>query len=338
MSLFPEPGKKQWWIIGLLFCSFGLFLACLGIGPEFRLNPFDPKLWQSYFQGHPGTEALVFFSIRVPRVTLSFLVGGCLSLSGLIFQGLLRNPLADPFIIGVSGGSCLAAVILQILDIHHSSLLILGSFAGGIATLLLLDKLARWGGQFNRFILLLSGVVLNAFFSAIISLLLLTAGDRLPPMMFWLMGSFNLPDNQLILPMGLVALISAGVLYLYAHQLNLLVLGDSRAYHFGSSPEKIKILAMVCASLLTAISVSMAGMIGFIGMFIPHIVRLTCGNDHRIMIPMTTVFGGTLLMIADTAIRTSSIGNSLPVGSLTSLFGAPFFLWLLFRQTRPSIS
>ncbi|MBI3038251.1 iron chelate uptake ABC transporter family permease subunit, partial [bacterium] len=175
---------------------------------------------------------------------------------------------------------------------------------------------------------------LNAFFSALISMLLFASGQDMPRIFFWLAGSLGLPETRLFLPMGLIAFSTFIILWLFAHPLNLMALGDFQAYHLGLDVEKMKWVALICASLLSAVAVSMSGMIGFVGMFVPHASRLLCGANHRVLVPICALSGGVLLMLTDTIARIALTGTELPVGILTAFIGAPFFLWLLVRNAR----
>jgi len=274
---------------------------------------------------------MILFSIRFPRVFLGFLVGGCLSLAGLVFQSLLRNPLADPYIIGVAGGCGLAGVSIQMLGIHNPLLLVLCGLLGGLISIVLVERISKKNGKIDRFVLVLAGVVLNAFFASLISLFLFLSGKDMPRIFYWLVGSLTLPETQLLLPLGLIAGITGFILFLHGHCLDLMVLGDFQAFQLGVDPERVKWIALLSGALLTAIAVSLSGMIGFIGMFVPHGVRILLGGNHRILIPICFMSGAVLLMLTDTIARTTPIGYEIPVGTFTAIMGAPFFLWLLIK-------
>ncbi|HNV71404.1 MAG TPA: iron ABC transporter permease, partial [Candidatus Ozemobacteraceae bacterium] len=308
-------------------------LVCVSIGPKQAVSVFDLTLWQQFWRGEAlSTDARILFQIRFPRVLLGFLVGGSLSLAGLLFQSLLQNPLADPFIIGVSGGSALAAVLAQtLLGLHDPLLIVLIAFGGGLAATVFVHLVALRAGTLHRGVIILTGVVMNAFFSAAISLTLLLAGRDMPRIFAWLMGSLNLPEPTLLLPMFTLALVVMAVVFACAHPLNLLSLGDFQAYHLGLAPERMKWLVLAAASLLTSIAVSLSGMIGFIGMFVPHAVRLTLGFDHRFLIPWSFLAGAMVLAGADTLVRLAPTGE-VPVGTVMAFLGAPVFLHILFHR------
>ncbi|MFZ2961369.1 MAG: iron ABC transporter permease [Candidatus Ozemobacteraceae bacterium] len=340
----PQPPQR---LLRKVFSPFTVFIigcagvlvvgiGCLGIGPDRSVVPWDPRILHDVWQGQFDERAMILFGIRFPRLLLGSLVGGCLSLSGLVFQGLLQNPLADPFILGVSGGAGLVAVVLQLLGVHNPLLLTGGAFLGGISAVFVVERMASLGGRLDRGRLILAGVVLNAFFGALIALALVFSGQDLPRIFAWLMGSLNIPDPTLFKPLGILSLTVAACVWAMSHPLNLLALGDLHAYHLGLDPDRAKRFALLAASLLTAIAVSLAGMIGFVGMFVPHACRLLLGSDHRRLVPASTCLGACLLMVTDTLVRLSPGGVELPVGTVTALFGAPFFLWLLSSTSRTS--
>jgi iron complex transport system permease protein len=318
----------------VLGCFFLLILVffCASIGTDVTIRAWDLGLWRQFLSGESSRETIILFSIRLPRVFLGLVVGLCLSVSGLIFQSLLRNPLADPFIIGVSGGCGLTAVFLQVLHVHDPFLLILGSFVGGLLTILAVEKTASQSGILNRYVLVLTGVMFNAFFSALITFLLLYSAADMPRIFYWLLGSLNLPSFQTLPLMGLLAMVITLFLMGFGHAVDVLSLGDFPAYHLGIDPEKTKWIALISASMLTAIAVSISGMIGFVGMFIPHLVRLLVGGGHRLLIPLSALGGATFLMLTDTFLRVSSVGAIVPIGTITAALGAPFFLFLLWRK------
>ena len=317
-------------VILALGVTLGIAALCLSLGPNSDIRLTDSSVWNQA----KSQAAIIVWKIRFPRLVLGFLVGGSLSVAGLVFQNLLRNPLADPYLIGVSGGAGLAAVLLQLSGRHSPATITLGAFAGGLLAMIGVQFLASRSGQLNRGVLILAGVVMNAFFSAMISLSLIVAGRDMPRIFFWLMGSLNLPDQSHFFPFMIAGGGAMLVLWLFSHQLDLLALGDLQAYHLGGNPERMKWLAVACASVLTAAAVSASGMIGFIGMFVPHSARFLFGHSHRLLLPMTFLLGASLLMGTDTLVRVAPTGTELPVGALTALFGGPFFLLLLLKHAR----
>jgi iron complex transport system permease protein len=276
-------------------------------------------------------EDRIIDELRLPRSLSAFAVGGVLALAGALMQVLLRNPLGDPYVLGVSGGAA-AAVLGGMLLGLQSLWLTPVAFTGAMLSILLVFALGHRAehGDTNR--LLLSGVVLAAGWGALISLILsLSPPMQLPGMLFWLMG--DLSDALTPWPTLAVLLVGlAGALWL-APQLNLAVYGLQQAAVLGINPKHLRIQLYFLASLLSAAAVSIAGAIGFVGLITPHLVRLLGGADHRILLPVSVLLGGSLLTLADTAARTLVSPMQLPVGVLTALIGVPVFLWLLVKGT-----
>ena len=309
-----------------------IFIICMSVGSNFKVSALSLSNLKSALSGNWNFEATILYKVRFPRILMAALVGGCLAISGLIFQNILQNPLADPFLIGVSGGCALAAVLVQSMGFHNPYLLAIAAFIGGMLSMFIVEMIAMRTGKINRGVLILAGVVLNALFSAVISLILILSGSNMPKIFAWLLGSLNLPNPNLMIPLGILSLICVIVLWFYSHQLDMVSLGDFHAYHLGHDPERIKWLSIVCASILTSIAVSLSGMIGFVGMFIPHAMRFLFGFKHNYLIPMCFIAGSIVLMCTDSLVRISPTGTELPVGSLTALLGGPFFLLLLINK------
>jgi iron complex transport system permease protein len=284
--------------------------------------------------GDPTTVAIVQ-RLRVPRSLLAALVGGALAASGAVFQALLRNPLAEPYVLGVSGGAAVGAVMAIVFGAGASSAGVgLAAFAGAaIAIVVVLRMAASVGPTLDTRILLLSGVVAGAFFNACI-LLALTFADTesFRSALFWMMGSFSGATWREI---GLLAVLAApalAVLFALARPLNLLAVGEETAQYLGVRTERVKLAAYGTASLLTASAVAVSGVIGFVGLVVPHVVRMTWGADHRFLIPASVLLGATFLVLADSLARTVAAPTELPIGVVTAFVGVPFFLWILRRR------
>ncbi len=277
------------------------------------------------------TRSLVI-ELRLPRALAAFATGGMLALAGAMMQVLLRNPLADPYILGVSGGAAVGALLCLLLGL--GGLWMTGSaFGGALLSMLLVFTLARGGGSWTSTRLLLTGVVVAAGWGAVISFLLAISPDStLRGMMFWLLGDLSQAGRPGI---GL-ALLALGltVALLSARDLNALIHGEDKARSLGVSVAGLRLRLYLLASLLTAVAVTIAGNIGFIGLIVPHLVRLATGNDHRILLPAATLAGASLLVVADTVSRTALAPLQLPVGVITALIGVPLFLYLLRRTAR----
>ncbi len=287
----------------------------------------------------PNPDYEIFVRIRVPRILLAALVGVALASAGVVFQALLRNPLADPYILGISSGAGLG-VILAIIGglgwtLWGRSPVAVCAFVGALATVWLVWGIGRITGKYHVTGLLLAGVVVNAFFSALIMFLTSIAkGQQLYATIFWLMG--NLTEEDLFVLWVGGGCIVAGVIGLFflSPQLNIISVGYHDARSVGVPVERIELAAFAIAAFITAVAVSLSGLIGFVGLIIPHAVRLVFGPDHRQLLPLSGLAGAMFLVVADTIARTMVAPAQLPVGVITAILGGPFFLVLLIRYSR----
>jgi len=287
-------------------------------------------LWQILTGKESGVMATIVWDLRLPRAASAFVVGGLLALAGTLMQVLLRNPLADPYILGVSGGAAvmaLAAMLLGLGAVWVKG----GALLGALVSMLLVFGLAHGRGQWTSTRLLLTGVVVAAGWGALISFLLAISPERnLRGMLFWLMGDLGHEPASML--SWLVLLFGFVVAFALARPLNLLVRGESQAAALGVDVPPLRIGLYFLASLLTAMAVTLAGSIGFVGLIVPHILRLLVAADHRVLLPAAVLLGGSLLLLADTLARTLLAPQQLPVGVVTALIGVPAFLWLLYRS------
>ena len=309
--------------------------AGVALGPS-GLAPGE--VWDAITGDASAAAADIVWRVRIPRVALAAAVGAALATAGALFQALLRNPLADPYILGVSGGAALAAVLVLALG----PILGLGyayvppaAFAGAVATVLGLLAVAGPRGRMSSNTLLLTGVVFNAFASAAIVFLASLSGFAEGASIFlWLIGSVSGARADIA---GWVALFLFGGLACalpLARSLDLLALGEENAAALGVDAERVKRLLLVAASLMVGAAVAVAGLVGFVGLVVPHLLRLVLGPDHRQLVPAAALGGAAFLVICDTVARTLPGGVELPVGAITALVGGPFFLWLLRRSSR----
>ncbi|MDO8683043.1 MAG: iron chelate uptake ABC transporter family permease subunit [Armatimonadota bacterium] len=281
-----------------------------------------------------ATESILW-DIRLPRILLAALVGMLLAAGGVALQGLLLNPLADPYTVGVSSGAALGASIAVVLGwggmLHGFGVPAL-AFATAIAAMLLVYSLARYRGRLAMHSFLLAGIVVGSFLWALLTFVMTIAGQDLSVIIYWLLGSFSAPDPwgyvRIAAPFVLLALVG---LYAFARDLNVLSLGEETANHLGVRTESLKNVIIIITSLATAAAVSVSGVIGFVGLIVPHMARRVFGPDHRILLPAAALLGATLMVAADTAARNIVPGSELPVGVITALLGAPFFCYLLKR-------
>ncbi|MCF7982028.1 MAG: iron ABC transporter permease [Pseudomonadales bacterium] len=290
------------------------------------------QIWQALTGDSESLAYMLIWELRLPRAITAFVVGAMLSIAGALMQVILRNPLADPYILGVSGGASVAALLAMLAGIAGIGISI-SAFAGALLSTLLVFSIAHGSGSWSPMKVLLTGVVLAAGWGALISLILALSPDQgLRSMLFWLMGDFSYSSSygwgSLTLLVGFIAS------YWLARPLNLLLHGSVQAASLGVSVEKVYLLIFLVASLLTAVAVSLAGNIGFVGLIVPHLVRLSIGSDHRSLLPACLLLGGTLMLIADLLARTLFSPQQLPVGVITALLGVPLFLLILHRGLR----
>jgi iron complex transport system permease protein len=282
-----------------------------------------------------AAEEVIIIQIRLPRILLGVLVGAALATAGCAMQGVFKNPMACPYVIGVSSGAALGATFaLATLAQISTYTLPLTAFIGAIAAVFLVYNIARVGGRLPTETLLLAGIAVAIFLSAITSFMLYMSGENLHGIMFWLMGGLagkGWSHVMIALPWICIGTV---VIYIFARGLNVMLLGEESAQHLGIDVEKLKKIMIVSAALITASAVAVSGIIGFVGLIIPHIMRILVGPDHRILIPSAVMAGGIFLVWSDTIARTIMAPTEIPVGIITALFGAPFFLYLLRRRKR----
>ncbi len=306
--------------LSLVIGTADISLKSLGALFSGSLTPEDPT-------------RLILFRIRLPRIILAGFVGFALSLGGVVFQALLRNPLADPYILGVSSGSAFGAVMAIVLGLGFGVGVPVMSFAGALLTVWLLMQLGtrRMGMESNT--ILLMGVIINAFFTAIIMFFISTAADeRLHSMLFWLYGDLSQGRYAHLSLIGPVLLAALAILYRFSGHLNLITAGEEVAAQLGVEVKQTKKICFLVVSLMIGVVVAFSGLIGFIGLMVPHLARMIFGSDHRLLIPMSSIGGAAFLIAADTLARTVISPSELPVGVITAFMGAPFFVFLLRRK------
>ena len=282
----------------------------------------------------PSEYRLIVFELRLPRILLGILVGAALSVAGASFQALLRNPLADPYVLGVSSGAALGAIVSLIASPRLPLITPLAAFLGAAAAIAAVYFLGRRGGELDSGTLLLAGIITASFLSAVIMFLMTTLPGRdLRGMAFWLMGDLSTPlpaSLRWVFVAGLLA--AVGAIYTTAADLNLLLTGEREATHLGVDVTRVKLVVYVAASVLTGLAVSVSGAIGYVGLLVPHAMRLLFGSDYRLLIPTSALGGGIAIVAADTLARTIAAPTELPVGAMTAMAGAPVFIYLLRRR------
>lgn len=278
-----------------------------------------------------GTHGQILMNIRLPRTLVAALVGIDLALSGAILQAIMKNPLADPHIIGISSGAGLMGIIVMLLFPEHSALITPAAFLGAMGAAMLIYILA-WKNGIQPIRIILAGVAVSAFLGAGISALMILYSDRVHSALMWMVGGLSArswPHVAMLWPYTLVGGILA---LLSACQLNILQLGDEMAKSLGLRVELTRLLLTAVAALLAASAVSVVGLLGFVGLIVPHMARLIVGSDHRVLLPASAILGAAVLMYSDTVARVAFAPVELPVGILMAALGAPFFLFLLRRQ------
>lgn len=281
---------------------------------------------------------VILLQIRLPRIVLAMVVGAALATAGVIFQALFRNPMADSWIIGVSPGAALGATIAIVFKIGHGmiglSALSLLAFLGAMGTTLFVYRIARTGTAVPVANLLLSGIAAGAFLSALVSLLMMIGQEDLHRIFFWMLGGFTGASWDrviLVLPFVLVCVV---VVLFFSRDLNLFLLGEERASQLGMETEKVKLILILLASLIASLAVSVSGIIGFVGLITPHTVRLVTGPDHRLLTPTSALAGALIMLVSDTFARLALSPREIPVGVITAMIGAPFFIYLLRSRKR----
>ncbi len=283
---------------------------------------------------------LIVVNIRLPRILLGILVGASLSVAGTSFQALLRNPLADPYVLGVSSGASLGAILALIAEpyLTLSPLLAalltpLGAFLGAAATIAAVYFLGRREGQIDSTTLLLGGVIMGSFISAIIMFLMSTLSGSLRGVSFWLMGDLSTPlQRSVYWILGIGFIVASGAIYTTASDLNLLLAGEKEAMHLGVDVPRVRLVVYIAASFLTGLAVSVSGAVGYVGLIVPHVMRFIFGSDHRTLLPTAAIGGAIAVVLADTLARTVVAPTEVSVGAVTAVVGAPLFIYLLRRR------
>ena len=318
-------------------------LLAKGVPPGAK--PIPPQAVFDILIGRGGNWPASYYDIivdlRLTRICLAALVGCGLAVAGTLMQGLFRNPMADPFVIGISAGGALGASMLFLFGLTSLSVGLLGmvltwktllpvfAFLGALGTVFLVYSIARVGGKVHGDTLLLSGVAVSAFCTAVVMFVLMRVGNQSRGLLFWMMGGLNSATWEEVYIAAVVIIVTSVLSLLLAKDMNVLLMGDETAMHLGMRVERTKVLVLLAASLLAGTAVAFTGIIGFVGLIIPHMMRLIVGPDHRVLLPASALFGATFLIWADTVARTVMSPTELPVGIVTALCGAPFFLFLL---------
>jgi iron complex transport system permease protein len=313
---------------GISFKDTGLILISLipGLNRFIDISGLDPQ------------DIVIISQIRLPRIFLSIFVGIALAAAGVIFQGLFRNPMADPFVIGVSAGAALGATIglvfitgIGMLDISTTAVFAL---LGALGTTFLVYSIAKTRGKVSVVTLLLAGIALSAMLSAITYFIMIFKINDIAKVIFWIMGGLTSASWSKLIVLAPIVTVLVVISGFFMRDLNIISLGDKRAVQLGVQTEKVKKIMLIMASFIAAVAVSVSGIIGFVGLITPHILRLIVGPDHKILYPTSAIAGGIVLLLSDTIARTVLMPREIPVGIITSIIGVPFFLYLLIRSRK----
>jgi iron complex transport system permease protein len=331
--------------LGLLLLILVAAITSAGIGPlniSYRdiLNLCLAPLFPDAAGGVDDTVRYIVIHVRLARIVLALMVGAALALSGAVYQGVLLNPLADPFTLGVSTGAAFGASLAIILGLGGFHLLGISAlpvaaFAGALSALYLVYLLGRMDGRIQITTLVLAGIIVSTFLSACISLLKSLNEDSVSTIVFWIMGSLSGKSWMHVLLVLPYLLAGGAAIFWFTRELDLLCLGDLQAQHLGVNVQQVRFVLLLASSLLTAAAVSVSGVIGFVGLVVPHLVRLLVGPQHRRLLPAVLLAGALLLLIADTIARSLlPSGEELPVGVVTAILGGPFFCYLLLHRRK----
>ncbi|MGH2332333.1 FecCD family ABC transporter permease [Thermoanaerobacter mathranii] len=288
-----------------------------------------------FFGGGSETSRMIILNLRLPRVIESAVVGMGLSVVGAFFQGLLRNPMADPYVLGISSGAAFGATIAIILGFGIFGLSFM-AFVTSLMTVFFVYTISRTGTRVSMTTMLLAGIAISAFMSAIISLMMLLNHDEFSRIVFWTMGGFSLINWNSVVFTTPIIVIGSFVMYVFSRDVNAILTGEEVAEHLGVNTELVKKIILVTGSLVTATAVSVGGIIGFVGLIVPHISRLIVGPDNRVLVPFSAISGAIFLTFADLLARVILKPMEIPIGIITAAFGGPFFLYLLIKSKQKS--
>ncbi|SKC38270.1 FecCD family ABC transporter permease [Maledivibacter halophilus] len=329
----------------IILCFFIIFVSTLGVARiplkesmKIILNNIPFIKNKISLEGISSSHVVIINKIRFPRIILSALIGMALAGSGVIFQGIFKNPMAEPYVLGISSGAAFGATLAIVLGIQ-STILGMGAisimaFLGAVTTTFIVYNVARIGNKTPVVTLLLAGIALSFLLSSLISLFMTFNREQVEKIVFWTMGSVSSASWKHVIISSPIILLGSIVFIIFSRDLNVMLLGEDSAKNLGVEVEKLKKILLIIASIVTASAVAVSGIIGFVGLVIPHIVRLIVGPDHRVLIPFTLISGALFMIITDTLARVLIPPVEIPVGVITSLFGAPFFIYLLCKNKK----
>jgi len=320
---------------GLVLALFVTIVVCLSVGV--MGIPFDQVI-AILLGGGTKTQSYVIMNVRLPRVILAAMVGASLSIAGATMQGLFRNPMASPSVLGISSGAAFGAALAIVLGVSWTNgpfAIPAMAFVFSFITLFLVYTVSRnRSGYVPVETLLLAGIAVGSLFSALVSAMEYFAGEQLSGVVFWMMGGLDEASWEQVAISIVPLIVGCSVIMVLARDLNAMMVGEEQAGNLGINVNRTRLILLVAASLVTAVAVSVSGVIGFVGLIIPHVVRILVGPDHRILLPASVVSGAIFMILTDTLARTVIAPAELPVGIITSLLGAPFFIYLLMSRKK----
>ncbi len=328
----PLSPRRLWTVTGVL-AALLLLVMLLGLSFGSVRLPLPHVLGALTGSGDVSeTDRTIVLGLRLPRVLLAVIVGAGLSVAGLVFQALLRNPLAEPYILGISSGGTVGALCALLLAASLPAFVTpLASFAGSAAVMLLVYTLAHRQGRLDTYALLLSGVMIGAFFNAVVLLMIAVSNQEMRNAFLWLMGNLSSARMESIVIVGPGVLIAVVALMANAKAYNLIATGEESAMELGVNVPMLKRGTYILGSFITGLVVSVSGVVGFVGLIIPHICRMVLGPDHRVLLPASLLLGASFMVLADLLARTLLAPAEIPVGAVTAAIGAPLFVYLLKR-------
>lgn len=340
--------KKKTLFIGLLLIYILLVIVATSLGaatikPNIVLETIlskIPFLGEHISDNVSETNKIIIFMVRMPRIIMASLVGVGLSVVGASFQSLFKNPMADPYVLGISSGAALGAALAIVLNIQSItaslSVVTISAFIGAIFTTIFVYNIAQVRGRVTTTNLLLAGCAVSFLMSSMISIIMVFNQEEVNKIVFWMMGSFNASSWKNICIVAPVVLIGTIIIYFYYRDFNLMLTGEDNAKTLGSDTEKVKKLIVLISSMIIAVSVAFSGIIGFVGFLVPHMIRIIFGPNNKILIPFSAIGGAIFLLFSDTVARTIAAPAELPVGAVTALIGAPYFIYLLIKMKKRS--
>jgi iron complex transport system permease protein len=294
-----------------------------------------------YIEGNvSSTHFLIIFMVRMPRIVMASLVGMGLSVVGASFQSLFKNPMADPYVLGISSGAALGAALAIVIKLPTAaaslSVITIFAFIGAVATTILVYLIAQVRGKVTTINLILAGSAVSFLMSAMISIIMVFNQEQVNKIVFWMMGSFNASSWKNIFIVAPVVLIGTLIIYFFYRDFNLMLTGEDNAKSLGVETEKLKKLIIIISAMIMAVSVSFSGIIGFVGFLVPHMIRIVFGPNNKALIPFSALGGAIFLLLSDTIARTIASPAELPVGAVTALIGSPYFIYLLIKMKKRS--